>query len=120
MSTRQFAFVSLLFVAASSACAGHSLMRGSVVMKTGETDAHVCLLDGEAKVGDRVQLFRHTCRQSNFNTDIVGGQPRKRTVCRRETVAVGRVTERIDDHYAVVSFPAGTQYQEGNTVEAMQ
>jgi hypothetical protein len=118
MSTLKIALVSLLFSAAASGCAGHRLMRGSVVMKVGDTDAHVCLLSGEAKVGDRVQLFRHSCRQSS-TSDAVAGQPRKRTVCRRETVAVGEVSQRIDEHYAVVSFPAGTQFQEGNTVEAM-
>lgn len=119
MSTLRLALISFLFLADASGCAGHRLMRGSVVMKVGDTDAHVCLLAGEAKVGDRVQLFRHRCRQSTDDYNVVGGQPRKRTVCLRETVAVGEVTQRIDDHYAVVNFPAGTQLQEGNTVEAM-
>jgi hypothetical protein len=89
------------------ACAAnHAVMRGSVVMKINDTDAHVCLGVGEVKVNDTVRLYRNVC-------DTGSKQP----VCHRQDVADGRVRELLDSHYSVVVFPAGTPFQEGDTVE---
>jgi hypothetical protein len=83
-------------------------MRGSVVMKIDPTTAHVCLGKGEVAVNDRVRLFRNICEPSG-----------RRTICRKEAVADGKVTEVLDEHYSVVTFPAGTTFEEGNTIEKL-
>lgn len=106
MSTPRLLVV--LALAAVAACAtGHKAMNGSVVMKVSETEAHVCLLDGDARVGSQVQLYRHKCVT----------QYGKRYDCGKQLVAVGTISERIGDHYALVTFPQGTTYEEGYTVE---
>ena len=93
-----------------SACAtGHTAMRGSVVMKVTDTDAHVCLAEGEAHVGDHVRLYKHICNSSG-----------KRTTCEKVAVADGEVTGLISEHYSTVRFPAGTTFAEGYTVEPLQ
>jgi hypothetical protein len=90
-----------MFVAACS----HQMMRGSVVMKTTDTDAHVCLGRGEVAVGDHVHLFHNDC---------VG---QKAAQCRRVLVGDGTVMQLFDDHYSLVRFPMGTAFAEGDTVE---
>jgi hypothetical protein len=83
----------------------HSMMRGSVVMRTTDTDAHVCLGRGEVAVGDHVHLIHNDC---------AGSKP---TQCHRVPVADGTVLELFDDHYSLVRFPSGTTFAEGDTVE---
>ncbi len=90
-----------LFVAAC----GHQMMRGSIVMKTTDTDAHVCLGRGEVAVGDRVHLIHNEC---------TGSKPAQ---CRRVAVGDGTVVELFDDHYSLVRFPSGTAFAEGDTIE---
>ena len=41
----------------------------------------------------------------------------RRNVCKKAAVADGKVTEILDEHYSVVTFPAGTTFEEGNTIE---
>jgi hypothetical protein len=89
----------------AAACT-HQMMRGSVVMKTTDTDAHVCLGRGEVAVGDHVHLIHNDCS--------TGSKPGQ---CRRVTVGDGTVVELFDDHYSLVRFPAGTAFGEGDTVE---
>jgi hypothetical protein len=89
----------------AGACA-HQMMRGSVVMKTNDTDAHVCLGSGEVAVGDRVHLIHNDCTSA--------GKP---AACRRVSVADGTVVELFDDHYSLVRFPTGTAFAEGDTIE---
>jgi len=101
--------LSLLLAALSTGCAGHAAMRGSVVMKTDPTTAHVCLGKGEVEVNDSVRLYKNVCTPSG-----------KRTVCQKQAVGDGKVTELINDHYSVVTFPAGTTLEEGFTVEKVR
>ena len=111
MSLRSLA-LSLFLAASATGCAtaaGHAAMRGSVVMKIDATTAHVCLGEGEVAVNDSVRLYKNVCKS--------GG---KRPVCHKEAVADGKVTELLDDHYSVVTFPAGTTFEEGFTVEKVQ
>lgn len=110
--TRQMITLSLILAAAlTTGCAtGHSTMRGSVVMKIDPTTAHVCLGKDEVAPNDRVRLFKNVCRPSVGNY---------RAVCTKETVADGTVTQILDDHYSVVTFPAGTTFDEGNTIEKL-
>jgi hypothetical protein len=96
---KSLAIVLGLFAAACT----HQTMRGSIVMKTTDTDAHVCLGRGEVAVGDVVHLIHNECA--------------KASQCRRVTVADGTVVELFDDHYSLVRFPAGTWFAEGDTVE---
>ena len=91
-------------------CATHSLMRGSVVMKESDTSAHVCLGQNEVKVGDRLQLYKNVC------TGRIGGKLDNR-ICKRVDGGFGEVTKILNEHYSVVSFPAGTSFGEGDTLE---
>jgi hypothetical protein len=97
-----FVVLGVLFAAGCS----HSMMRGSVVMKTSDTEAHVCLGRGEVAVGDHVHLFHNDCS--------TGSKPGQ---CRRVLVADGEVEQLFDDHYSMVRFPAGTAFVEGDTIE---
>lgn len=109
MKLRAFALSCFLVAAATTGCAaGHATMRGSVVMKIDPTTAHVCLGNGEVAVNDRVRLYKNICEPSG-----------RRSVCKKEPVAEGTVTQLLDEHYSVVSFPAGTTFEEGNTVEKL-
>ena len=110
MTLRSIALALYFFAAtATTGCAGgHSMMRGSVVMKIDPTTAHVCLGNGEVAVNDKVRLYKNVCKQGD-----------RRPICTRETVAEGKVTEVLDDHYSVVTFAAGTTFEEGNTVEKL-
>jgi hypothetical protein len=94
-------------------CAAHTSMRGSVVMKVSDTDAHVCLGDREVNVGEPVRLYRNVCTDKAQAKEA--GLPAH---CRKEAIAKGEVTQLLNEHYSVVRFPAGTAFSEGDTVEA--
>ena len=105
----------MLMLALLGGCAGHASMRGSVVMKATDTDAHVCLGQGEVKTGDIVRLFRNVCvdpRASANNGHVSPGN-----MCHREKEADGVVVSVFNEHYSLVRFPAGTPFTEGDTVE---
>jgi hypothetical protein len=109
MTLRALALSCFFAAAATTGCAtGHTVMRGSVVMKIDPTTAHVCLGNGEVAVNDRVRLYRNVCEPSG-----------RRNVCKKAAVADGKVTEVLDEHYSVVTFPAGTTFEEGNTIEKL-
>lgn len=107
MSFRTFALVPLLF--AFTAGCGHTVMRGTVVMKVNPTEAHVCLAENDVAVSDQVRLYRKFCQT----------QPRRPDVCRTETIATGTVTKLLNNHYAVVTLPAGVSFGEGDRVEKL-
>jgi hypothetical protein len=106
MLLRSLAFAAIVSLGAFGCASRHTAMRGSVAMKVTETEAHVCLGKGEVSVDDRVQLFRDVCDRSG-----------KRPVCHRQAVGEGVVTQLLNDHYSVVTFPTGTPFEEGYTVE---
>lgn len=109
MMLRGIALSCIFGAAVWTGCAsGHAAMRGSVVMKLDPTTAHVCLGRGEVAVNDRVRLYKNDCEVSG-----------RRSTCKKTEVASGTVTELLDDHYSVVTFPAGTTFEEGNTIEKM-
>lgn len=109
MFLRRFALSCMFAAATTTGCAsGHGVMRGSVIMKIDPTTAHVCLGSGEVAVNDRVRLYRNVCTPSG-----------RRAVCKKEAIADGTVTELLDEHYSVVTFPAGTTFAEGDTVEKL-
>jgi hypothetical protein len=84
-------------------------MNGSIVMKVSDTEAHVCLFEQDVTVGTQVQMYRHTCVS----------QAGKRYECAKQPVAVGKISEKMGGHYAMVTFPEGTKVEEGYTVEPM-
>jgi hypothetical protein len=98
-------------------CAAHTNMRGSVVMKISEQEAHVCLGNGEVHEGSELQLYRNACKDRGGHGSHTTEAPSGET-CKRERVATGRITRVLNEHYSVAQFPAGTPFQEGDTVEA--
>jgi len=110
MTLRRYAMSLMLAMTSVTGCAGsHATMRGSVVMKIDQTKAHVCLGRGEVAVNDRVRLYKNECVQRD----------RRPSQCTKTPLAEGTVTELLDDHYSIVTFPAGTAFEEGSTVEKL-
>ena len=91
----------------------HSTMRGTVAMKVSETEAHVCLGDGEVKAGDKVALFRNDCSGSVPKGEL------ERSVCRKVRIGEGVVERTLNEHYSVVKIPGDVKYQEGTIVEKL-
>jgi hypothetical protein len=86
----------------------HVLMHGSVVLMRSDTEAQVCLGDRRVAAGDEVDLVRYDC----LPTPGV-----KLTHCKRLVRSRGVVRRTLDEHYALVDFPAGTQLAQGDAVE---
>lgn len=111
MMLRTFALFCFFAAVVTTGCAsGHAAMRGSVVMKIDPTIAHVCLGNGEVAVNDWVRLYKNVCES------IAGCRV---TRCKKEALVEGMVTQVLDEHYFVVTFPGGTTFEEGNTVEKL-
>ena len=104
-------FVSALGLAVALSGCAHGLMRGSVAMKTSESEAHVCLGQGEVKAGDRVELFKNVC--------VRGGSKGGGGSCEKRTLGKGTVQEVLNSHYSVVKFDSGVQFEEGTFVEKL-
>lgn len=90
----------------------HGIMRGSVAMKAGENEAHVCMGEGEVKVGDHVALFMNKCKFKGPRGE--GGAP-----CEKVRLGEGSVTEVLNKHYSVVRFEPGVSFEEGTFVEKL-
>ena len=90
----------------------HSMMRGSVAMKTGENEAHVCLGSSEAKVGQRVTAYRNDC-PTKGSPKSGDGSGR----CQKVRLGEGSVMELLNEHYSLVRFDSGVSFNEGNFVE---
>lgn len=91
-------------------------MRGSVAMKTGPREAHVCLGNREVKVGDKVRAFRNVCpaaRLTQFDEGGAGGQ----LLCRKEPLGDGTVIQLLNEHYSVVRFEPDVVFDDGTFVE---
>ena len=108
-----FFLITTVLVAGLSGCA-HSVMRGSVAMKTSENEAHVCLGKGEIAVGDRVTLYRNVCVGKGGGTGRSGYGSGS---CEKKEVGMGSVQEVLNEHYSVVRFDQGVQFEEGSFVE---
>jgi hypothetical protein len=88
-----------------SACApAHS--RGVVAMKISDTEAHVCVGEEEVHAGSEIEVLRNVCRRE------------KPYACELKLIGIGRITELLNDHYSVATFPAGLSFQEGDLVRA--
>ena len=118
MSALGRSFIALAFTTVTACATGHSAMSGSVIMKVSETEAHVCLFDHDASIGTHVQLYRHSCT-SQYGKPGTPASSRTPYACEKQAVAVGTISQKMGGHYAMVTFPQGTQYHEGYTVEPM-
>ncbi len=106
----RFTPLALLALLVGVGC-GHAAMRGSVVMKISDSQAHVCLGNNEVAVGDHVRLIKHKCTSSS--------KPAVRQ-CTPVVIAEGQVTQVLNEHYSVVDFPPGTAFVEGDSVEKVK
>lgn len=95
--------ISLLFLAS---CSTHQIMRGSIAMKVGARDAHVCFGKDEVSAGERVLLFANRCSSDG-----------KAAWCEKIFVGEGTITKLLDRHYSVVRVDSGVQFSEGMVVE---
>lgn len=102
--------LSALFLAVLAGCA-HSTMRGSVAMKINDREAHVCMGNNEAKIGDKVTLYRNVCPGKG------GREGGSIGICRKETLGTGSVTELLNEHYSVVKFDSKVDFNESTFVE---
>lgn len=92
-----------------SSCA-HQTMRGSVAMKISKDEAHVCLGNNEAKVGDKVVVYTNNCPP-------LAGRDAYTQLCEKKEVGHGEVTRLLNEHYSVVKFDKGVKFSEGTFVE---
>jgi hypothetical protein len=103
----------LIFLAAAiSGCA--TTHRASIVMKMSESEAHISMGQGEVVVGDHVELYRNVCTKSGSPGERAGGGPKK---CEKQLFGHGEISQLLGNDYAVVKFPAGIAFSEGDTVE---
>lgn len=108
----KFNFLFLVLITLVVSCA-HKAMRGGVAMKVSDTEAHVCLGEGEVKEGDRVNAFYNDCQsQGSGGKDGAYGVP-----CVKTRLGTGIVTKILNDHYSVVEFEEGVKFSEGTFVE---
>jgi hypothetical protein len=98
-----FAFVLLSLIPLGCA---HQMMRGSVVMKVDEDEAHVCLGENEVKPGDKVTLYKSVCEGA--------GKGRR---CSKVKVGEGEILELVNEHYSLARFPNNVEFAEGYIVE---
>lgn len=109
----------LITSVAIAGLAGCAHVRGSVAMKTAEDEAHVCLDKGEVKTGDRVTLFRNFCVPKGGRSGLSGstGGTTASAYCEKRELGQGTVKEILNDHYSVVKFDPGVQFDEKTFVE---
>lgn len=105
--------IAAMVVTAGLSGCGHKTMRGSVAMKTSDTDAHVCMGKGEVAKGDRVTLFRNVCRGVGTGVGEEGGGGS----CEKKDIGMGTVQDVLNEHYSVVRFDQGVKFEEGTFVE---
>lgn len=103
-------------VAATLTGCAHGAMRGTVAMKTSDSEAHVCLGEGDVKPGDRVTLYRNVCATKG-SPRAVGGRNIPVGTCERLELGKGTVEQAINKHYSLVKFDSGVTFEEGTFVE---
>lgn len=112
MFLRRF-FLSLVALPLFLSGCTHGLMRGSVAMKVSDTEAHVCIDNSEAKVGERVTLYKNKC-PSKANSSRLGLSSER---CEKLYLGQGTITEILNQHYSVVKFDPGVLFEEGTFIE---
>lgn len=113
-SIKALGFFSIVTIISS--CSTHSIMRGSVAMKTGPNEAHVCLGNNEVKVGDKVRAYKNSCK-SSLGVAGKSESAGPKFACTKELAGAGVVTSLINEHYSVVKFDESVKFDEGTIVE---
>lgn len=105
--------LTLMSLVVISGCAP-AVHRGSVAMKIGDNEAHVCLGNDEVVPGDKVTYFRNVCTPSNAGT-----KPVKPTLarCEKKRIGTGTIKSVLNEHYSVASIDGSFEYREGDIVE---
>jgi len=82
-------------------------------MTTGKDTAHVCLGDGDVKVGDTIDFYRNVCNSragnSKIDPDISG--------CKMKILGSGKITRLINSHYSEVKTEGNFEVKEGLLVQ---
>ncbi len=107
MSIRRWSLGSLAALALAGGCAGHNMVRGSVVAVSQPETAQVAVHGGNLQVGEQVRLYHETCahnrsRQGNYS-------------CHRAYAGEGRVVQLMGSD-ATVQFSNGVPVQQGDVV----
>ncbi|MBY0517513.1 MAG: hypothetical protein K2P81_11420 [Bacteriovoracaceae bacterium] len=107
--------IAIVLASLVTGCATHSTMRGGVAMKVSDSEAHVCLGNGEVKEGDKVTAFYNDCQNitagGGRNSGAYGAP------CVKTKLGEGKITKVLNDHYSVVEFDEGVKFTEGTFVE---
>jgi hypothetical protein len=113
-SKNVLALIFVIVLITSCASHQHSIMRGSVAMKTGDDTAHVCLGDNEVKAGDRVVAFKNVCKNNKMDETT---RSHLSVSCKKEKIGEGSVVKILNEHYSEIKFDAGVPFTEGTIVE---
>lgn len=100
-------------------CAHNAHNRGSVVVKHGASEADVCLGDKEVKIGDRMAIYRHDCKNKNLNAAAADRGPRTTRSCQKVKVGEGEIVQVLDEHYSTMRADSGISLVEGLSVEKL-
>lgn len=109
--------LALICISIFEGCATHTKMRGTVAMKVGPHEAHVCLGDNEVKIGDKLLAFKNNCSYAPNNLLGKSEKSGLRTTCKKEIVGKGEVIGLINEHYSLVKFDDSVIFNEGTVVE---
>lgn len=95
---------------------GHTMMRGTVAMKAGKDEAHVCLGDNAVKGGDKVAFFKNSCKSIGGGGSERGGGGRE-IECNLLKIGEGTVSKTLNSHYSLVKTDGSFSFEEGTMVE---
>jgi|TARA_B100000749_G_scaffold280077_2_gene274659 hypothetical protein len=98
---------------------GHSMMRGTVAMKTGKDEAHICLGDNAVKGGDKVAFFENNCISTGSGDSERGGGGRE-IECNLLKIGEGTVSKTLNSHYSLVKTDGSFSFEEGTMVERVR
>ena len=93
---------------------GHAMMRGTVAMKAGKDEAHVCLGDNAVKGGDKVAFFKNSCKSHG------AGKGDRDTECELKKLGEGTVSRTLNSHYSLVKTDGTFNFEEGTLVEKIK
>ena len=108
--------IALLSLSLGFVGCAHTTMRGSVAMKAGDHEAHICMGDKEVKAGDRVALFKNVCTGAARGGAKGGGL---NGVCEMMRIGEGTVESTFNEHYSLLKVDPGVDFEEGTIVEKL-
>ena len=95
-----------------SGCASAS-PEGIVAMKIDDRTAHILLAPEAFRTGDSVALIESRCASG---PRLMRTRKPQSDKCKKIIAARGIVTRALNDRYAVVEFPQGVEFDEGDAV----